>query len=131
MTLNINRTVTVLASLMFLPGRAVEEGLHVLAAFPFAKELSVHIDPERGTAHTSVEFRAGTPRWAVRLAYQLPEIAAAGAGLAVIAYWLVAGPIWLPATTVDWLLLSLFGAQWLAIALPSGLDMDQTAEGSK
>jgi len=131
MRLNINRGLTVLASLLFLPGRVVEEGLHVIAAFPFAERLSVHIDPERGTAHTQVEFRTGTPRWAVRLAYGLPEIVAGAAGVTVMAYWFVAGPIWLPATTVDWLLLSLFGAQWLAIALPSRSDMDQRPEGDR
>lgn len=128
--MTINRFITAIASLAFLPGRVVEEGLHVLAAFPFATSLSVHINPERGTAHTDVEFRAGTPQWAVKLAYVLPELVAGFAGVAVMAYWLVAGPIWLPATTIDWLLLSLFGAQWLAIALPSGHDVDQTAEGS-
>lgn len=128
MTRTISRGLTVLASLAFLPGRLVEEGLHVLGAFPFARELSIHIDPEEGSAHTRVEFRDGTPRWAVRLAYALPELVATGAGLALMLYWLVAGPVWLPATNFDWLLLSLFGAQWLAIALPSGLDMDQSAE---
>ena len=124
----VNRTLTVLASLLFLPGRVVEEGLHILGAFPFAETLSVHIDPERGTAHTQVEFRTGTPRWAVRLAYSLPEFAATAAGIALIGYWLVAGPVWTPSTTIDWLLLALFGSQWLAIALPSSADLDHSPE---
>lgn len=127
----LNRFVTVLASLLFLPGRAVEEGLHVLGAFPFASDISVHIDPESGSAHTRVEFRNDTPRWAVRIAYGLPEFVAVASGVTVIGWWLVGGSIWLPATTLDWLLLSLFGAQYLAIAMPSAQDMDRRAEGTR
>jgi len=124
----LNQTVTVLASLLFLPGRILEEGLHVAGAFAFAREISVHITPGGGGAYTRVQFRDGTPQWAIRFAYVLPEVVAALAGVAVIGYWLVSGPVWLPSTTLDWVLLSLFGAQWLAIALPSGLDLDQNAE---
>jgi hypothetical protein len=126
-----DRAVTMLASLLFLPGRLVEEGLHILGAFAWAEELSVHIDPDGGTAHTRVQFRDGTPRWAIRLAYALPELVAVVSGVAVIAWWLVGGAVWLPSTTLDWILLSLFGAQYLAIALPSSADMDQRAEGRR
>jgi len=128
---HLNRTLTIAASLLFLPGRVLEEGLHVLAAFPFADSLSVHIDPEGGTAYTEVDFRRGTPRWAIRIAYVLPEAVAVIAGVAVIGYWNLAGPLWWPATAFDWILLGVFGAQYLAIALPSGMDMDQSAEGSR
>jgi len=120
----------IIGSLLFLPGRIVEEGLHVLGAFPWARELSVHIQPESGTAHTRVQFRENTPSWAVRLAYALPELAATITGGIIIAYWLLEGAVWLPSTTLDWLLLSLFGAQFIAIAIPSAADLDHSAEGS-
>ena len=126
-----DKAITMLASLLFLPGRLLEEGLHILGAFAWAKELSVHIDPDGGTAHTRVEFREGTPQWAIRLAYALPELVAVASGVAVIAWWLLGGAVWLPSTTLDWILLSLFGAQYLAVALPSAADMDQTAEGTR
>lgn len=125
-----NAAAMVVASLLFLPGRLVEEGIHVLAAFPFATGINVRIEPESGAAYTRVDFRAGTPSWAVRLAYVLPELLAAAGGVLLIAWWLVGGALWLPATRLDWLLLALVGAQYLAIALPSGRDMDQTAEVS-
>jgi len=127
----LNRVLTVSASLLFLPGRIIEEGLHVIGAFAFAREISVHINPESGSAHTRVNFRSGTPRWAIRLAYALPEIVAAVAGIAVISYWFIGGRVWLPSTSLDWVLLSLFGAQWLAIALPSAADLDQQPEGEQ
>lgn len=125
-TAKANRFVTVLLSLLFLPGRLVEEGLHAVGAFYWADWIRVDINPQAGTAHTRVRFRDGTPRWAMTLAYVLPEAVAALAGAAVIAWWAIGGDVWLPATTLDWLLLSLVGAQYLAIALPSAADADQT-----
>jgi hypothetical protein len=120
--------VSIVLSVLFLPGRIIEEGLHALAAFPFADVVSVEFRPDAGTAETHVQFREGVPRWAIRVAYILPEAVAWLAGLSVIVWWAVGGDVWLPATSLDWVLLCLFGAQYLAIALPSALDADQTAE---
>jgi hypothetical protein len=120
--------VAILLTLLFLPGRIVEEGLHTLASLPFAEAIRVEIDPRAGTAHTKVAFREGTPAWAIRFAYALPEIAAGIAAAVVIGYWALGGAIWLPSTTLDFVLLGLVGAQYLAIALPSAADADQTPE---
>ncbi len=105
----------------------IEEGLHALAARPWASAIDIDIDLRAGTAKTIVEFPAGTPQWAIRAAYLAPEVAAAVAGVAVIAFWFVHGPLWLPVTTLDWALLAVLGAQYLAIALPSASDADHTA----
>lgn len=124
-------------AILWLPARIVEEGIHTLAALPFADAISVELRPRDGTAKTVVEFRATTPDWAIRAAYAAPEVVAVIAGIAVIAWWALGGPVWFPSTTVDWILLSILGAQYLAIALPSAADADQTpinggdADGSR
>jgi hypothetical protein len=111
-------------SLLFLPGRIIEEGLHALASYPWAKLLRVEIEPGTGRAVTRVQFRDATPQWAIAFAHIAPELVAALAGVGVIGWWLLGGAVWLPATTLDWVLLCLFGAQWLAIAIPSSADAD-------
>jgi hypothetical protein len=120
--------LNVVCTLLFLPGRLIEEGLHALAAVPVAEAVSVRLDPRGGTAETVVQFREDTPEWAIRAVYVLPEVAAALAGVAVIVWWALGGSVWLPATTLDWALLSLFGAQYLALVLPSAADMDHSPE---
>jgi hypothetical protein len=105
-------------TILLLPARVIEEGLHALAALPWAEAVSVRLDPGAGTAETAVQYRAGTPQWAVWLAHVAPEAAAAAAGLATIVWWLVGGGVWWPASLVDWILLWLCGVQWLAIAMP-------------
>lgn len=122
--------LNVVLTLLFLPGRIVEEALHALGAVAFAKRISVELEPGAGSVYTEVEFRERTPQWAIKFAYALPELVASAAGIAVISFWLLGGDVWFPSTTVDWILMCLFGAQWLAIALPSSEDTDQTAEGS-
>lgn len=116
--------LTIVLSLLWLPGRVVEESIHAIAAMAFAEVVSVRFEPRVGTAKTLVQYADGTPRWAVGLAYLAPQLVAAIAGAAVIAWWVVGGPIWYPATTLDWILLSILGAQYLAIALPSAEDAD-------
>lgn len=128
MTMTVDRPLNVLLTILMLPGRILEEGLHALAALPWAEWVVVELRPDAGTAETKVRFREGTPQWAVRLAHLLPEVIGISAGVAVLVYWFVAGPIWLPATTLDWILLSLLGAQWLAVAIPSAADADQSPE---
>lgn len=122
-------TMMVMLSVLWLPARVVEEGLHALAALPWARVVSVRLNPRGGTAETVVEYHEDTPEWAIRLAYVAPEAVAALAGVAVIIWWLAGGVVWWPRSTLDWLLLSLLGAQYLAVALPSAKDADQTPAG--
>jgi hypothetical protein len=122
----ISQAALIICSLLFLPGRLVEEGLHTLAALPWASWVRVEIDPEHGTAETRVQFRDGTPDWAIRAAHLLPEAVAAVAGAAVIAWWLLGGAVWWPVSVLDWVLLSVFGAQYLALVIPSAADADHT-----
>lgn len=117
----------IVLSVLVLPARVVEEGLHALAALPWARQVSVRLKPRAGTAETVVEYPDSTPGWAIRLAYVAPEAVASIAGVAVIAYWLTgSGGVWWPESTLDWLLLSLLGSQYLAVALPSAKDCNQT-----
>lgn len=122
-----SRVGMLLLSLVLLPGRIVEEGLHAIGSWPWARWIRVDIDPEAGSASTRVAFRDSTPDWAITLAYALPEIVGWSAGVLVLGWWVLVGPVWWPATTLDWVLLSLLGAQWLAVALPSAADRDRTA----
>lgn len=117
----------VVLSILWLPGRIIEEGIHALAALPYAEVVSVRFEPRAGTAKTVVHYRRDTPDWAIRAAHLAPEVLATIAGLAVIGWWLLGNAIWWPATTLDWLLLSVLGAQYLAIALPSADDADHSA----
>lgn len=110
--------VSVLFALLFLPARVVEEGIHAVAALPFAEEVIVRVNPGEDIAETVVQYREGTPQWAVTLAHVAPELAAATAGIATIAWWVAGGAVWWPATTLDWLLLWVLGAQYLAVAAP-------------
>lgn len=105
-------------TLLLLPARIIEEGLHALAALPWAEAVSVRLEPGVGAAETRVQYREGTPRWAVWLAHVAPEAVAALAGLATIAWWLTGGALPWPSTLVDWILLWLLGVQYLAIAMP-------------
>lgn len=113
-----NVAINVLLTLLLLPARAFEESIHALAALPHAEWVSVRVEPGAGTAETVVQFRDGTPQWAISLAHVAPEVVATLAGLATIAWWTIGGAVWWPATTVDWLLLYFFGVQYLAVALP-------------
>ena len=118
-------------AVLWLPARIVEEGIHAIAALPFADAISVRLRPREGTATTVVDYPATTPDWAITAAYVAPEMVAALAGIAVIGWWAVGGAMWVPASTTDWILLSLLGAQYLAIALPSAADADQTPNGGE
>jgi hypothetical protein len=129
--MTLTRPITIALSLLWLPARLVEEGLHVLGAWPWASELSVHIEPDSGTAYSRVRFRDSTPRWAIQFAYALPELLAMIAAGGLVIVWVTSGPVWWPSTNSEWLLLAVVGAQYLAIALPSARDMDQTAEGQR
>jgi len=121
-----HHVVMVLLTVLVLPARVVEEGLHALAALPWAEVVSVRLEPGGGAAETVVQYREDTPQWAIRLAYVAPEATAALAGTAVIAYWLAGGTVWWPTTTLDWVLLSALGSQYLAVALPSAKDADHS-----
>ncbi len=116
--------LTTLLSLVFLPGRLIEEGVHALVSLACGARVAVEIDPVEGSAVTRAEFREHTPQWAIAAAHLAPEAVAAVAGVVVIGWWVVAGPVWLPATMLDWVLLSLLGAQYLAIAIPSRADSE-------
>jgi len=116
--------VSVVLSLLFLPGRLVEEGIHALVSLACGARVAVEIDPVEGSAVTRAQFRDGTPGWAIGAAHLAPEAVAAVAGVAVIGWWLVSGAGWWPTTVLDWVLLCLLGAQYLAIAIPSSSDRD-------
>lgn len=117
-----DRALTMVLGLFRLPGAVVEEALHTLASWPWADRIAVEFEPREGTATTRVEWGEATPRWARSFAHLAPELAAAVAAASVIAYWVVAGPLWWPASTLDWVLLWLLGTQFLAIAIPSRSD---------
>lgn len=125
-----DRALSVVLSVLFLPGAVIEEGLHALGALPFADVVSIEFEPAAGKARTLVHWREGTPAWAVRFAHLLPELLASVAGVAVIAWWALGGAIWLPSTMLDWLLLSLLGAQYLALVIPSWADLDHSTADS-
>jgi hypothetical protein len=114
--------LTLLLNLLFLPGRLIEEGLHALASYAAGARVTVELDAVEDTSRVRAEWREGTPRWAVVGAHLAPEIVAGIAAVAVIAWWLVGNAIWWPATTFDWVLLCLLGAQYLAIAIPTAAD---------
>lgn len=120
--------LTLLLSILWLPARVVEEGLHAVAALPWAAQVYVRLDPKGGEAETVIEYEAETPDWAIRLGYRLPELVALISGIAVLIWWAVSGVSWAPQTTLDFALLAIFGAQWLAIALPSAADRETEAE---
>lgn len=121
--------LTATLSMLWLPGQVLEEGIHALAASPWSTSTTITFDLRGGRAETVVRFREGTPDWAIRFAYLAPNIAAAVAAAAVIVWWIVSGPLWWPTSTIDWILLSILGAQYLAIAIPSADDVNQTPEG--
>jgi hypothetical protein len=108
----------VATNLLLLPSRLVEESIHAAAAIPWADEIVVRLDPRADDAETLIRYRDGTPRWAVSVAHVAPELVGWCSGVTVIAWWTIGGPVWLPATTLDWVLLWALGAQWLGLALP-------------
>lgn len=113
-----DHAVTVALTLLLLPARIIEEGIHTAAALPWAEEVYIRLAPDEDTAETVVRYRDDTPQWAITLAHIAPELVATSAGVAVIAWWLLGGAVWWPQSTLDWLLLWLVGAQYLAIAAP-------------
>lgn len=106
------------STLVMLPTMVAEEAIHALAALPWADEVSVHVDPRGSTAKTVVHYADGTPSWAVTLAHIAPEVVAAVAGVAVIAWWTVGGTVPVPRSTTDWVLLLVLGMQYLWLLLP-------------
>jgi hypothetical protein len=110
--------VTVALTLLLLPARVIEEGAHAVVALPWAEEVFVRLNPRDDVVETVVQYPETTPQWAIQLAHVAPELIAAGSAVAVIAWWTVGGSVWLPASTLDWILLWLVGAQYLAIAMP-------------
>jgi hypothetical protein len=108
----------IVSTLVMLPTMLLEEFLHALAALPFAEEVSVHVDPRGSTAKTRVQYAPGTPSWAVTFAHVAPEVVAAVAGVAVIAWWTVGGTVPIPQSTTDWVLLLVLGMQYLWLLLP-------------
>ena len=126
----LDRGLIILLSILWLPARVIEEGIHAVAALPWASNVFVRLSPDTGDAETIVEYRDDAPDWAIRAAHVAPEIVATVAGIAVITWWIVNGTGWWPQTMLDFSLLAIFGAQWLAIALPSAQDMDHSAEAT-
>lgn len=125
-----DRLLTVFLGVLFAPARLVEEYIHYLASTPWAESVLIHFDAGGGSAETVVNFKDGTPDWAVTVAYAAPEIVARVAGVAVLTWWAISGAFWWPQSPLDFVLLVFLGAQYLAIALPSAADMDRTAEGA-
>lgn len=113
-----DHALAIVFNVLLLPARIFEEGIHAVAALPWAEEVIVRLDPRGDVAQTEVQYREGTPRWAIVLAHVAPELLAAIAALVTIAYWSLGGTVWWPASTLDWLLLWLVGTQFLAIAAP-------------
>ena len=108
----------VLWTLLLLPARVIEEGIHAIASIPFAERVLVSLTPGEGGVETAVQYRESTPQWAIALAHIAPEAIAGVAGAATIAWWIVGGAVWWPASTLDWILLWWLGVQYLAIAMP-------------
>jgi len=110
----------ILWTLLLLPARVVEEGLHALAVLPFAEAVSVRLTPGVGGAETAVQYRAHTPAWVKRLAHVLPELVATVSVVSVLAWWVLQGgaTVWWPDSGFDWVLLWWIGVQYLAVAMP-------------
>jgi hypothetical protein len=105
-------------TLLLLPARLIEEGLHAAAAIPWAESVSVRLEPRGGTAETAVQYREGTPSWAIWISHVAPALVASVAGVATLAWWAAGGSVPWPRSTLDWVLLWLIGVQYLAIAMP-------------
>jgi hypothetical protein len=114
-----DRLFVAVCAVVLLPARVVEETTHAIAAWPFAEAVYVDLNPWGNVAETQVQFREGTPRWAITVAHVAPELIAAVTGAVVLAWWL-AGPGvgWWPESTLDWALLYFVGIQYLAIWAP-------------
>lgn len=108
----------IVSTLVMLPTMLIEESIHALAALPFAEEVSVHINPRGSTAKTVVRYADGTPGWVITLAHVAPEVIAAFAGVAVIAWWTIGGALPVPQSTLDWCLMFFLGVQYLWLILP-------------
>jgi len=116
-------------TLLLLPARLAEELIHAAAALPFADTVFVRLDPRGDTAETVVQWRDETPSWAITAAAVAPEVLAALAGVAVLAWWVVGPGAWLPDSTTDWVLLWILGTQYLAVAMPEQRQAGGTDRG--
>lgn len=106
-------------TVLLLPARVIEESIHALAALPFAEQVLVRLTPRGGGVETVVHYVDETPSWAIRVAHVAPEVLAAAAALATIAWWILgSGIAWWPDSGLDWVLLWWVGIQYLAIAMP-------------
>lgn len=118
MRARVSVVTAILFNLLLLPSRVFEEGMHAVAALPFAEQVVVRLNPREDVAETLVEYRKETPNWAKQLAHIAPELTASVAAFTVIGFWFVNGATWWPASTLDWLLLWFLGAQFLGLVLP-------------
>lgn len=115
-------------TVLLLPARLLEESIHAVAAAPFAEQVLVRLTPRAGGPKTVVHYAAETPQWAKRLAHVAPELVAAAAAVATIAWWVLGGGIaWWPDSGLDWVLLWWVGVQYLAIAMPEQGGVDDAS----
>jgi len=105
---------TRMTTLLMLPSKAAEEGLHALAIWPWADRLVLSVEPATGTA--SVEAHApGAPAWALAMTRHAPQIA--GVVLGVTAMLAVASGV-RPSTPIDLVLALLLSMWWGKLVAP-------------
>jgi len=105
---------TRMTTLLMLPSKAAEEGLHALAIWPWADRLVLSVEPATGTA--SVEAHApGAPAWALAMTRHAPQIA--GVVLGVTAMLAVASGV-RPASPVELLGALCLSIWWAALVRP-------------
>lgn len=73
-----------LGTLVALPSKLVEELCHAAAAYPWAEELALRLQPGEATAATTAVLADDTPRWAHGVIHHAPQIAGGVLGAAAL-----------------------------------------------
>lgn len=115
-------TAARVANLITLPPTIAHELAHVLVVLPWAAQVGVVFDVSGADAKVEVNYRDGTPQWAITAAHYAPVVS--GMLIALLAIvWLVSQSI-APTTAREWLWWSVLAVWWGIYTLPSGEDRD-------
>lgn len=115
-----------LGALLALPVKAIEEGAHALAVWPWADRIHLWIDPESGTAGCDVALVEDAPDWGLVLAAYAPMLAGAllAATVATVAIATGVGPSW----WAEWMVVAAAVVWWGKLTLPSPEDLEVAHE---
>lgn len=116
----VARALSAVSALVTLPAVLAHEATHAALTAPHADTWTMHVSLG-GAAVIVEDWDVDAPRWGIVLAHLGPMLAGLLLGVAALAYIGLSG--YDPATTYDWLKVSILAIWWGIYTAPSGGDL--------